>query len=132
MNEDSAVFFAIYIAIRSDGKSPGAYPGAYPGSGAYTVPETPRMTTTLTAKSNCYSRFNNKQRQSLIQISLHGKSDIHNIERYNQILVIIYLLKSINDTWLSPNIPYPFLVGNAIGKDHSLLVDDWQLRSFDC
>jgi hypothetical protein len=60
-----------------------------------------------------------------------GKLHIDNVEGHDQIFIIINLCKGIDNTGLRADVPYPFLVGHAIGQNHPLFINDGQVRSLD-
>lgn len=60
----------------------------------------------------------------LWQVLSVGKPHVYNIERYDQIGIIINLLERFNDTRLAPNIPDPLLMSNTVVKNHPFFIDN--------
>lgn len=78
-------------------------------------------------------------RLHIISSVVHQEADdllreakIDGIERYNEILVVVDLLKGLYDTWLAPDAPSKVFVGDSVLKAHALLINLRQLVFVYC
>lgn len=59
------------------------------------------------------------------------KTEVDSIERYDEILGVIDLLKGTDYAWLTSNCPSEILVSDGILQAHALLIDPWEVVFVD-
>jgi hypothetical protein len=73
------------------------------------------------------SQLQEKNSVGLPLRNLLGEAKVHGVKRYDEVFIVVDLLKGIDHTWLSTDGPGKVFVGDSVLQAHALLGDGWEL-----